>query len=117
MRIIVTMSVVLASLSACGGADIEDDSSVSVYKARGTVQCAGDSLTLTELEGQLTAARIQVRAAACGTSSDSVYPALCGAPLTSIGIFKIPAAQASAAAAVGFAPLSKLPEAHEVSCG
>lgn len=115
MRNIVTMSVVLASLSACGGGDIEDNSSVSVFKYNGTVQCAGGGLTLTEMQGQLTAANVQVRAAACGTDG-SVQAAVCGAPDGRIGIFQTPAAQVSAATGAGFALLRTKPDAKTVPC-
>jgi hypothetical protein len=115
MRIFVTMSMVLAALSACGGGDRADDGSVSVYKYNGTVQCASGGLTLTQMQGQLTAANVQVRASACGNDG-TAQPALCGAPEYRIGIFQIPAAQVSAAASAGFAPLSAKPGAKTVSC-
>ena len=112
MRIIATMSVVIATLSACGG---QDDSSVSVYKYNGAVQCVSAGLTLTQMQDELSAANVQVRAAACGTDG-IMQPALCGAPDGRIGIFQIPAAQESAAAAAGFAALRTKPEAKTVPC-
>jgi hypothetical protein len=115
MRIFVTMSMALAALSACGGGDSADDGSVSVYKYNGTVQCASGGLTLAQMQGQLSAASVQVRASACGTDG-TVQPEVCGAPDSRIGIFQIPAAQVSAAAAAGFAPLRSKPGAKTVSC-
>lgn len=129
MRITVPMLVVCASLSACGGGGGPDDSSVSekdrklsaedssvsVYKSTGATQCAGNGMSLTTMQGQLTAVKVEVRSAACGADG-MVYPAACGASDGRIGVFQIPAAQVSAAAEAGFALLSTRPDATIVPC-
>ena len=51
----------------------------------GTVQCAGGGLTLVQMQGQLSAANVQVPAAACGADGTDAA-AVCGAPDICIGI-------------------------------
>jgi len=70
---------------------------------------------LAALQAQLTAANVEVRSAACGTDG-FLYPAICGVPDGRIGIFEISPAQAEAAAAAGFKPLSTAPQAQIISC-
>lgn len=122
MRIIFTTTVLLATLSACGGGDSTESpktspsTSVSVFKVRGVVQCEPAELSLDEMQGQLTAANVEVHGRSCGTDG-VMYAAVCGAPTSRIGIFEIPATQLGAAQSAGFAPLSDLPHAKKVPCG
>ena len=114
MRIVVLTLAVLASLTACGGGEDEESSS-KVFKSMGSLQCSGGGLSLAALQAQLTAASVQVSAAACGTNG-LASAAVCGSPDGRIGIFEISPAQAGAAAAAGFAPLSTLPAAKAIPC-
>jgi DnaJ-class molecular chaperone len=113
MRIVVLTLAVLASLTACGGG--EEDGS-QVFKSMGSRQCSGGGVSLATLQAQLATANVQVHSAACGTDGMATS-AVCGASDGKIGIFEISPAQAGAAAAAGFAPLSTLPAAKTISCG
>jgi hypothetical protein len=122
-----SISLAMAVLSGCGGGDGNTPPapaqappppptpSVSLYKTAGSVQCTGGGLSLPELQRQLNSAEILVLSSACG-SDGKMYPAACGAPDGRIGIFQVPEAQAQAAAKLGFAPLSELPDATRVPC-
>ncbi len=114
MRILVLTLAALASLTACGGGEGEEASS-QVFKTMGSLQCSGGGVSLSALQAQLTAANVQVRSAACGTDG-AFPPAVCGAPDGRIGIFEISPAQAEAAAAAGFKPLSTAPTAKMIAC-
>lgn len=99
--------------SACG----HDASGTGIryYKSLGSVQCTGGGKSAAELGQDLTAAGVTVIRTACGVDGN-LYAAVCGAPDGRIGIFEIEAGSANAAAALGFAPLTTLPEATEVPC-
>jgi hypothetical protein len=88
---------------------------VSVYKSAGSVQCSGGGLTPAQMQIQLTGAGIGVISAACGTDGNGVI-ALCGAADTKINIFEVQGSDAAAAQALGFAPLSGLPNAARMPC-
>ena len=113
MRIHFLSLAVLASLLACGGG--EDVANTQVIKSFGSLQCSGGGVTLSALQGQLAAANIKVGAATCGTDGMAL-PTVCGSPDGKFGIFEIPATQAGAAAAAGFAPASSVPTARAVPC-
>lgn len=121
-----------AALSGCGGGSSavalptaangagEADSNalgrgVAFYKSFGSVQCTGGGVSFEAMRQQLAAAGIQVLSASCGTDG-RMYIAVCGAGDGRIGIFEVPAAQAEAALALGFAPLSNLPGATTGAC-
>ncbi len=114
MRIFLAPLVALATLVACGGGE-SPATNVSLYKYVGSVQCTGGGTSLSAMERQLTDAGIRVLTSSCGVDGNA-YPAVCGAPDGRIGVFEVPAAQAQAASAVGFAPLSNLPAATKVAC-
>ena len=114
MRIVVLTLAVLALLTACGGGEDEESSS-KVFKSMGSLQCSGGGVSLTALQAQLAAAKVQTRSAACGTDGLATST-VCGAPDGRIGIFEISPSQAGAAAAAGFAPLSTLPAAKTIPC-
>ena len=114
MRIVVLTLAVLASLTACGGGEDEDASS-KVFKSMGSLQCSGGGVSLAVLQAQLAAANVQVRSGACGTDGLAT-PAVCGGSDGRIGIFEISPAQAAAASAAGFAPLSTVPAAKTIPC-
>lgn len=114
MRILVLTSAVLALLTACGGGEDEEASS-KVFKSMGSLQCSGGGVSLAALQAQLTAAKVQVRSAACGTDGLATST-VCGSPDGRIGIFEISPAQAGAAAAAGFTLLSTVPTAKTIPC-
>lgn len=114
MRIVVLAFAVLTSLTACGGGEDEEASS-SVFKSMGSLQCSGGGVSLSTLQAQLVAANVQVRSAACGTNGLATTT-VCGGPDGRIGIFEISPAQAGAAAAAGFTPLSTVPTAKTIPC-
>ena len=106
----------IATLAACGGsASDSPGANVSVYKYVGSVQCTGGGTALPAMQQQLAGAGIRVITASCG-SDGNAYAAMCGAADGRIGILEIPAAQAQAASALGFAPLSSLPAATKAAC-
>ena len=105
MRLILIPTLVLLTLSACGGGG---DSSVTVYKSRGTVNCGGAGLTITMLERQLADAGVKVNGSSCGTDGLS-HPAACDVADGRIGIFYVPENQLAAATAAGFTSVSALP--------
>jgi len=113
MRILLPALAVVASLTACGGSG--DDDGIKVFKTMGSLQCTGGGVSLAALQGQLTAANVQVRFAECGTDGRPT-PTVCGSPDGKIGIFEISPAQSAAASAAGFAPLSTLPGAKTAPC-
>lgn len=88
---------------------------VKYYKPLGSVQCTDGGKSVGELEQDLLKAGITVTDTTCGTDGN-MHAAMCGAPDGRIGIFKIDPAQSSAATALGFAPLTTLPDAAEVPC-
>jgi hypothetical protein len=116
MRALLVPLVAFATFAACGGgASKSPGTRVSLYKYVGSVQCTGGGTSLPAMERQLTDAGIQVLTSTCG-GDGKMYAAVCGAADGRIGIFEVPAAQARAASALGFAPLSNLPAATKVDC-
>jgi len=114
MRIVVLALAVLTSLTACGGGEA-DEAGSKVFKSMGSLQCSGGGVSLATLQAQLAAANVQVHAAACGTEGLATAT-VCGGSDGKIGIFEISPAQAGAAAAAGFAPMSTVPAAKTVPC-
>lgn len=116
MRLFLIPLISCAALASCGGGSAESPpTGAAFYKYFGSVQCAGGGTTLPAMTRQLTDAGIQVLSSACGVDG-KVYPAVCGAGDGRIGIFEVSAAQAPAASALGFTPLSNLPDAVTVAC-
>lgn len=115
MRIVVLTLAVLASLTACGGGEDEEEAGSKVFKSMGSLQCSGGGVSLATLQAQLAAANVQVRSAACGTDG-MAHATVCGSPDGRIGIFEISSAQAGAATAAGFTSLSTLPAAKTIPC-
>jgi hypothetical protein len=109
-------AVVLPPASSTGGGDSKSPStSVSLYKYVGSVQCTAGGTSLTAMQRQLTDAGIQVLSSNCGYDG-RIYAAVCGGGDGRIGIFEVSAMQAQGASALGFAPLSTLPEATMIVC-
>lgn len=108
--------VALAALSACADfGRVAPASGVSVYKYVGSKQCSGGGTPLATMMRQLSDGGIPVMNVNCGTDG-RIYPAMCGAPDGRIGILEVPETKVSAAGALGFAPLSGLPEASKAVC-
>ena len=112
-------SAVALPTAAANGA-VEADSNalsrgVTLYKSFGSVQCTGGGVSFEAMQQQLAAAGIQVLSANCGTDG-RMHLAVCGAGDGRIGIFEVPATQAEAALARGFAPLTTLPGATTGAC-
>jgi hypothetical protein len=108
----------VAMLSACGGGGTAAPGTATtagIYRYAGSVQCTAGGTPLAEAQRMLTDAGIVVLAGSCGLDGMS-YPAVCGAPDGRIHIFDVPATQAQAASAIGFAPLSELNAATRVDC-
>ena len=116
-RIIASSSLVLYSLTACGGNGGEPSpvGKTSVYKSMGTLQCGVGGLSLAALQTQLSGANIQVASAACGVDGLS-RPTTCGVDDGRIGIFEIPSDKVSAAATAGFSLLTTVPTAKTIPC-
>jgi len=89
--------------------------STRVFKSVGSLQCSGGGTPLPELARQLTDAGVSVSASSCGTDG-RMHAARCGGSDGRIAIFEIPAAAAPAAEKLGFAALTKLPEAQATTC-
>lgn len=101
---------------ACGGVAGDPSATrVSLYKYSGSIQCTGGGKSLAEMKRQLTDAGIPVLASSCGADG-RVYAAMCGGADGRIGIFEISAKHSQAASVLGFAPLSKLPDATPIAC-
>jgi hypothetical protein len=117
MRVLFSSTLAaVALLSACGAGEGEPGSRTSVAKSMGALQCSGGGASLAVLQGQLSAAKVQVHSSACGTDG-LVHATLCGIADGGIGIFEIPADQVAAAAGAGFVRLDTLPSAKVVPCG
>ena len=110
--------IVLAAfgLSACTAAPGQpSEPPVRMFKSQGSVQCSGGGTSVAALAQQLQAAGVEVISSSRGTDG-RMRIAMCGAADGRIGIFEVPARNADAAAALGFAPLSRLPSAQVVPC-
>ncbi len=108
--------IALAVLGACAEfGRVAPAPGVSVYKYVGSKQCSGGGTSLATMMRQLSDGGIPAMNVNCGTDG-RMYPAMCGAPDGRIGILEVPGAKVSAAAALGFAPLSNLPEASKTAC-
>lgn len=113
MRHSLTVILVAAALSACGGGESAPEAA-ELYVPMGSLQCTGGGTPLPEWERRLTAAGVQVLASSCGL--DGQAATVCGAPDGRIAIVRAPSSQASAASALGFMPLGSLPGATQVPC-
>lgn len=114
MRHSLAFILVAAALSACGGGETAPETA-DLYVPMGSLQCTGGGTPLPEWERRLTAAGVQVLASSCGLDGQA-HATVCGAPDGRIAIVRAPSSQASAASALGFAPLGALPGATQVPC-
>src|SRR5690349_8056169 len=112
--LVAAVSLAATVLAGCGGGD-DPSPPVSVFKSLGSVQCTGGGTSVAALQQQLAAAGVNALAASCGDDG-LAHVTVCGATDGRIGIVDIPAAQLDAAAALGFARLSNLPDAVRRAC-
>lgn len=96
----------MLALSGCFASVPDSDASVrEVFKHDGSRQCEPDSgLSAAALRAELTAQGIAVLGQRSGHDG-RIYPAVCGAPTGRTQVFTIPAAQLSAAEALGYRPI------------
>ena len=114
-KLLISLVSVL-TLGACAHMDrMFEEPRASVYKYLGSKQCSGGGTPLATMMRQLSDAGIPAMNVNCGTDG-RMYPAMCGAADGRIGIVEVPEAKAAAAVALGFAPLSSLPEASKTVC-
>lgn len=114
-KLLIAMTATLW-MSACADMGrVSPAAGVAVYKYIGSKQCEGGGTPVEKMVRQLSEAGISVINVNCGTDG-RMYPAMCGAPDGRIGILEISEGKVSAAAALGFAPLSNLPEASKTVC-
>lgn len=113
------MHVLIAApliLSACVNmGQVAPVQGIPVYKYMGSKQCGGGGVPLAAMMRQLSDGGIPAMNVNCGTDG-RMYAAMCGAPDGRIGIMEVPEAKVAAATALGFAPLSNLPEASKTVC-
>ena len=114
-KLLISLAAIMA-LSACANLEHAPTATgVSVYKYVGSVQCRGGGTPLATMMRQLSDAGIPVLDVSCG-SDGRMYPSMCGAADGRIGVLQIAAANVSAADALGFAPLTRLPDATKLVC-
>lgn len=114
MRRAIAVSTVAAALLACGGEDAALPPT-AMFVSLGSLQCSGGGATLPALLAELEAAGVRVLASSCG-SDGLARPAVCGIGDGRIAIVEIPGADAVAATALGYAPLSLLPDVTAGPC-
>lgn len=115
------IAILLVVLSAsCVSADVSVNQApmqgtLRVFKSMGGVQCADSGGNLATHTQALEGAGLKVLSAACGTDG-RMRAAMCGAPDGRIAIFELAAEDASAAAKLGYAAFSNLPDAKLAPC-
>lgn len=110
------LALACAALAACASAPPRAaESTVSIYKSRGGLQCENNAVAVSELEKQLKDAGIPVTASSCGHDG-RMRPQMCGRPDGRIAIFEIPKSKLEAAAALKFLPLDKAEGATRSAC-
>ena len=111
----VVIALALASASCVSANSPSSQTTVRVFKSTGSVQCAEGGTDLSTFARQLEAAGLKVISSACG-SDGRMRAAMCGAPDGRVAIFELSNADAQSSSKLGFAPLSKLPDAQVVPC-
>ena len=116
MRRMYVLITITLMLSACADMGRQAQTpGTAVYKYVGSKQCSGGGVPLATMMRQLSDAGVPVINVSCGTDG-RMYPAMCDAPDGRIGILEVPEAKLGAAVALGFAPISNLPEASKTVC-
>ena len=111
----VVIALALASASCVSANSPSSQTTVRVFKSTGSVQCAEGGTDLSTFARQLEQAGLKVLSSACG-SDGRMRAAMCGAADGRVAIFELSSADAQASSLLGFAPLSKLPDAQVVPC-
>lgn len=88
---------------------------LAMARALGTIQCETGGPTAESLAQALRDAGIPVAAVGCGHDG-RMRPAVCGAPDGRLAIVEIPADRRTQAEALGWRPLSDLPDASRQPC-
>lgn len=114
-KILIVLSTSLMVGACADMGRVAQGPGVPVYKYVGSKQCNGGGVTLAAMMRQLSEGGVPVMSVSCGTDG-RMYPAMCGAPDGRIGILEVPDIKVAAAGALGFAPLSSLPEANKMPC-
>jgi hypothetical protein len=114
MRKPIAILTAAAALLACGGGDALLPST-AMFVSLGSLQCSGGGTTLPALQADLEAAGVRVLASSCG-SDGLPRLTICGVGDGRIAIFEIAQTDEDAATALGYAPLSLLPEATAGPC-
>ena len=114
-RQLLAVSAILALASCVSASPTPSQTTVRVFKSTGSVQCAEGGTDLSTFARQLEQAGLKVLSSACG-SDGRMRAAMCGAADGRVAIFELSSADAQASSQLGFAPLSKLPDAQVVPC-
>lgn len=112
---LIAIALAVLSASCVSATPTPMHSTVRVLKSTGGVQCADSGSNLATLTQALEAAGLKVLSASCGTDG-RMRAAMCGAPDGRIAIFELAAEDAPAAAKLGYAALSNLPDAKLAPC-
>lgn len=96
---IAVLAAATALLTACGGGDLR--ASQTVAKLVSNIQCEAPRTTLLQLDAELSAAGVDVRARSCAWDG-TVFPAVCGAPSTYLRVIDIPLDQVGVVRALGY---------------
>ncbi|WP_306532458.1 hypothetical protein [Geobacter sp.] len=116
MRKFIFILIAASLLSSCGDdSNSSQPTATTLYISMGSLQCTGGGTSLPELERQLTGAGVPIHSSSCGIDGQA-RAAVCGTPDGRIAIVEVPATQVAAALALGYAPLSDLPNATKVAC-
>jgi len=122
LRITLTTLLAAALLPACAGPAAEParaaaPAAVSVAMALplGTRQCESGGPTAESLAAALRNAGVGVTAVGCGHDG-RMRPAVCGAGDGRLAVVDVPAAQQPQAEALGWKPLSAMPDARRQPC-
>lgn len=92
------------------------ETSIKVFKSRGSLQCKPQSGTSLEtMQDELAKAGIPVTSFACGNNG-MIQTTVCGASDGVIYIFEIPRSKAAQASALRFVNLDSLPDSTEIPC-
>lgn len=110
----VSLTLLLAA-SACAAPPATPLAPLRVFKATGSLQCGDGGTPLPVMARQLGDAGVNVITSSCGRDG-RMHPAVCGASDGRIAIFEVAAADAAAAAKLGFLPLAQLPDARPAPC-
>jgi sugar phosphate isomerase/epimerase len=109
-------ALALLALGACASEPAAStETNLRVARPLGSVQCSASGVPVSALARELADRGVKVLGTACATDG-RMYAAMCGAPDGRLGVLEIRAADAEAAAALGFKPLEQWRGAATVPC-